>query len=69
MARRTFDEYLMLIVKWLLILAGFFFLMIPWQLVWFIVYPIQVAHRYKDANLWYPIEWYMKFIKGGYAPQ
>ena len=68
---RTFDEYVMLIAKWIVVLVGFA-IIFAFQFIWFVIFPlVKILHKkfrrdenlQTDMNFFTPIEWYGKMVR------
>lgn len=70
----TFDERILLVVKWLVVVIVFFGIIMPAQILWFIIYPLfgiaynkfkkkDGAHTQLNLDWFTPVEWYSNIIK------
>ena len=59
---RTFDEYLVLFFKVIVIVVLFVAVIVPVQIIWFVLF-IFIKGLKKETTLWTPTEKYAKFGK------
>jgi len=67
---RSFDEWIVLIAKWIAVFVGFC-IVFAFQFIWFIIFPLILFIRNKinkselqtEMNFFSPIEWYGKFVR------
>ena len=68
----SFDERLVLIFKWLVALALFMCVVMPFQVLWFVLFPFIMMVNKKarrnselqsDMHFFSPIEWFGKLAK------
>jgi len=57
--KRTFDEWVVYIGKWLIVIVLYFAISVPCQIVWFFVFGFYKKKRPdSDATIWTPTEKY-----------